>query len=98
MEQERRSVIVEIYGVGHDPAAIYKLLNYPRLTVYDDCKKFDKRGTSQRKEHEPRSDKIRTPRFVAGLKRSLEVNPGTPMSKLAKNHGVHRTTICKAIK
>ncbi len=35
---------------------------------------------------------------MAGLKRSLEANPGTPMSKLAQNHGVHRTTICKAIK
>ncbi len=49
MEQERRLAIMEFYCVGDDPAAIYKLLNYPRSTVYDVCKKFDKRGTSHMK-------------------------------------------------
>ncbi|QQP34817.1 Transposable element tcb1 transposase [Caligus rogercresseyi] len=32
---------------------------------------------SKRKEHKPRSDRICTPTFVAGLKRSIKANPGT---------------------
>ncbi|QQP57147.1 Transposable element tcb1 transposase [Caligus rogercresseyi] len=44
---------------------------------------------SKRKKHKPRSDRICTPTFVAGLKRSIKANPGTPMSILARKRGVH---------
>ncbi|QQP40504.1 Transposable element tcb1 transposase [Caligus rogercresseyi] len=44
---------------------------------------------SKRKEHKHRSDRICTPSFVAGLKRSIKANPGTPMSILARKRGIH---------
>ncbi|QQP36897.1 Transposable element tcb1 transposase [Caligus rogercresseyi] len=44
---------------------------------------------SKRKELKLRSDRICTPTFVAGLKRSIKANPGTPMSILARKRGVH---------
>ncbi|QQP55361.1 Uncharacterized protein FKW44_008510, partial [Caligus rogercresseyi] len=44
---------------------------------------------SKRKDHKPRSDQICTPTFVAGLKRFIKANPGTPMSILARKRGVH---------
>ncbi|QQP37685.1 Transposable element tcb1 transposase, partial [Caligus rogercresseyi] len=37
-------------------------------TVYDTTKKWEESGMSKRKEHKPRSDRICTPTFVAGLK------------------------------
>ncbi|QQP41740.1 Transposable element tcb1 transposase [Caligus rogercresseyi] len=39
---------------------------------------------SKRKEHKPRSDRICTPTFVAGLKMSIKANTGTLMSILAR--------------
>ncbi|QQP49525.1 Transposable element tcb1 transposase, partial [Caligus rogercresseyi] len=60
-------------------------------TVYDITKKWEESGISKRKEHKPRSDRICTPTFVAVLKRSIKVNPGTPMSILAKKRG----SICR---
>ncbi|QQP37045.1 Transposable element tcb1 transposase, partial [Caligus rogercresseyi] len=49
----------------HRPAAIIKLLKYPRRTVYYITKK---------KEHKPRIDWTCTPSFVAGLKRPIKAN------------------------
>ncbi|QQP35912.1 Uncharacterized protein FKW44_020859, partial [Caligus rogercresseyi] len=56
----------------------------PRRTVYDITNKWEKSGISKRKKHKPRSDQICTPTFVAGLKRSIKANPGTPMSIVAR--------------
>ncbi|QQP40798.1 Uncharacterized protein FKW44_014966 [Caligus rogercresseyi] len=39
-----------------------------------------------------------TSRFLAGFKRSIDAHPDTPISKLAKDRNVHRSTIEKAIK
>ncbi|QQP36365.1 Uncharacterized protein FKW44_021441 [Caligus rogercresseyi] len=47
---------------------------------------------SKRKEHKPSSDRICTPTFVAGLKRSITANPRTPMSILARKRGVLPST------
>lgn len=98
MEQQRRSAIIELRRAGHTAAAITKLLKYPRSTVYDVVKAFDNEGKTHRAEHKPRSDKVRTPRFVAGLKRSIDANPTTPISKLAKDRNVSDFVIRKAIK
>ncbi|QQP49429.1 Transposable element tcb2 transposase [Caligus rogercresseyi] len=89
MEQTRRDTVIELLCAGHRPAAIIKLLKYPKRTVYDITKKWEESGMSKRKEHKPRSDRICTPTFVAGLKRSIKVYPGTPMSILARKRGVH---------
>ncbi|QQP50602.1 Transposable element tcb1 transposase, partial [Caligus rogercresseyi] len=37
--------------------------------------------------HKPRINWICTPTFVAGLKRSIKANPGTPMPILARKRG-----------
>ncbi|QQP56066.1 Uncharacterized protein FKW44_000615, partial [Caligus rogercresseyi] len=84
MEQTRRGTVIELLCAGHRPAAIIKLLKYPRRTVYDITKKWEESGMSKRKEHNPRSDRICTSSFVAGLKKSIKANPGTPMSILAR--------------
>ncbi|QQP49348.1 Transposable element tcb1 transposase [Caligus rogercresseyi] len=84
MEQNRRDTVIELLCAGHRPAAIIK---YPRRTVYDITKKWEESGMSKRKEHKPRSDRICTPTFVAGLKRSIMANPGMPMSILARKRG-----------
>ncbi|QQP40962.1 Transposable element tcb2 transposase [Caligus rogercresseyi] len=84
MEQTRRDTVIELLCAGHHPAAIIKLLKYPRRTVYDITKKWEKSGMTKRKEHKPRSDRICTPTFVPGVKRSIKANPGTPMSILAR--------------
>ncbi|QQP53260.1 Transposable element tcb1 transposase [Caligus rogercresseyi] len=80
MEQTRRDTVIELLCAGHHPAAIIKLLKYPRRTVYDITKKWEESGMSKKKEHKPRSDRICTPTFA---------NPGTPMPILTRKPGVH---------
>ncbi|QQP53659.1 Transposable element tcb2 transposase [Caligus rogercresseyi] len=98
MEQARRTTICELWRAGHSAAAIFKMTQYNRKTVYNVVKAFDEEGKTTRKDHSPRSDKIRTPRFVAGLKRSITRTPTTKMTKLAKDRNVSHTTIRRAVK
>ncbi|QQP35351.1 Uncharacterized protein FKW44_023547, partial [Caligus rogercresseyi] len=71
MEQTRRDTVIDLLCAGHGPAAIIKLLKYPRRTVYDITKKWEESRISKRKDTSP------------------GVNPGTPMSILARKRGVH---------
>ncbi len=98
MEQCRRDAIIELYHAGHNPKDIIKLLKYPKSTVYDVIKRFNGKGDYKRKNHKPRSDKIRTPTFLAGLKKSIRANPGMPMRKLARDRNVCPATISKAVR
>lgn len=97
MEHERRSAVLELFRAGHTVSTIVRLLKYPKSTVYRIIKDFSENGKTQRAEYQPRSYKIRTPRFVAGLKRSVDANPKTPISILAKQRQVSTYTISKAL-
>uniref|UniRef100_A0A0K2VIF8 Uncharacterized protein n=1 Tax=Lepeophtheirus salmonis TaxID=72036 RepID=A0A0K2VIF8_LEPSM len=44
-----------------------------------------------------RSDRIRTPRFLEGLQKSIKASPGTSLSRLAKNRGVSKQLVSKAV-
>ncbi|QQP54950.1 Uncharacterized protein FKW44_007952, partial [Caligus rogercresseyi] len=48
------------------------------------------------KLHSRSGTRKRTPTFLAGLKRSVTANPGTPMSVLAKKRNV--ATVSRAVK
>ena len=98
MEQTKRSAICELRRAGHSPAFIAKSLKYPRKTVYDVCRRFDESGQDQRAAHKARSDKILTPRFMAGLKKSVNANPSIPLSTLAKKRAVSIMTIHRGLK
>ncbi|QQP49152.1 Uncharacterized protein FKW44_009695 [Caligus rogercresseyi] len=97
MEQARRDAILELARAGHKPAAIYKLLNYPKTTVYRVFNAWEAEGKVCRKAHNMRSDKICTPRFLAGLEKSIKALPRTSLSRLAKNHGVSKQLVSKAV-
>ena len=92
MEQRKRAANCEFRRAGHNAAFIAKALKYPRQTVYDVCERFDESGQDQRAVHKRRSDRIRTPRFLAGLKRSIDANPNTPFSTFAKKGTLISTT------
>ncbi|QQP51699.1 Uncharacterized protein FKW44_013135 [Caligus rogercresseyi] len=49
MEQTRRDTVIELLCAGHRPAAITKLLKYPRRTVYGITKKWEESEMSKRK-------------------------------------------------
>ncbi|QQP58216.1 Uncharacterized protein FKW44_003460 [Caligus rogercresseyi] len=44
MEQTRRDTVIELLCAGHRPAAVIKLPQYPRKTVYDITKKGRSQG------------------------------------------------------
>lgn len=69
----------------------------PRATVYRVVKAYNQSGDVKRKPHAQRLDTKRTPRFLAGLKRTIKANPSTPMTTLARNHNVSTKTIHKAV-
>ncbi len=97
MEQARRSAIVELHCTGHSPATIVSLLKYPKSTVYDVIKRFKECGDTKRKEHDPQSDKIRSPQFLVGLKRSVDAHPERSISWLARDRNMSRHVISVAI-
>ncbi len=53
---------------------------------------------SMRSQHCTRSDKKRTSRFLAGLKRSVEASPSTPICILARKRGMDATTLRRVVK
>uniref|UniRef100_A0A0K2TL90 Uncharacterized protein n=1 Tax=Lepeophtheirus salmonis TaxID=72036 RepID=A0A0K2TL90_LEPSM len=97
MEQARRGAILELARAGHKPSAIYKLLNYPKTTVYRVFNTWEVEGKVCCKAHNMTSTRIRTPRFLEGLRKSIKISPGTSLSRLAKNRGVSKQLVSKAV-
>ncbi len=93
MEQVCRSAVLELHHEGHSGPDIVKILQYPKSTVYDIPKRFKMTGENGGKAHKTRSDKIHTPRFLAGLNNLIKAKPGKLQTMLAKRKGVSwRTT------
>ncbi|QQP36214.1 Uncharacterized protein FKW44_021245, partial [Caligus rogercresseyi] len=69
----------------------------PKTTVYRVFNAWEAEGKVYRKAHNMRSDKIRTSRFLAGLEKSIKASPGTSLSRLAKNRGVSKQLVSKAV-
>ena len=84
MEQAKRNAITELRSAVRSPADLAKVLKYPRMTVYDVCKNYNRSGDVSRVLHKPRRDRKLTSRFINGLKRSVNANPTTPMTILAR--------------
>ncbi len=61
MEQKKRSAVIQLYSAGHPAKDINKLLKYHPKTVYRIIDRYNVHGTSNRKEHSPRSGKKRSP-------------------------------------
>uniref|UniRef100_A0A0K2UC34 Resolvase HTH domain-containing protein n=1 Tax=Lepeophtheirus salmonis TaxID=72036 RepID=A0A0K2UC34_LEPSM len=97
MEQARRDAILELARAGHKPSAICKLLNYPKTTVYRVFNAWEVERKICRKAHSMRSDRIRTPRFLKGLWKSIKASSETSLSRLAKNRGVSKQLVSKAV-
>ena len=71
MGQAKRNAIAELRRACHTPADIAKVLNYPKTTVYDVCKKkYDRSCNVPGAPHKPKRDRKLTPRFLNGMKRS----------------------------
>ena len=64
MEQAKRNAIAELRSAGLSLADIAKVLKYPRTTVYDACKKYERFGDVSRAPNNPRRDKKLTSRFL----------------------------------
>ena len=62
------------------------------------CKRFDETGKDQRADHKPRRGRILTPRFKAGLKRSVNANLALPLFTLAKKRSISTMKIHRALK
>ena len=83
MEQAKRNAITELLRAARSSADVAKVLEYPRTTVYDICKKYDRSGDVSRAAQKPKRDRRLTSRFFNGLKRSVKANPATPITILA---------------
>uniref|UniRef100_A0A0K2SVL9 Uncharacterized protein n=1 Tax=Lepeophtheirus salmonis TaxID=72036 RepID=A0A0K2SVL9_LEPSM len=97
MEQARRDAILKLARTGHKPSAIYKLLNYPKTTVYRVFNAWEVEEKVCCNAHNMRSDRIRTPHFLEGLRKSIKASPGTSLSRLAKNRGMSKQLVSKAV-
>ncbi len=68
------------------------------MTVYRVVREFKTLGKVERKAHKTRSNKIRTPRFLTGLNRTIKANGGTSMIQLTAMREVSCRTIGRAVK
>ena len=97
MEKRQRETIEDLFRAGHTAKAIFKATGFPRSTVYRTVTKLGAGGDASRSTHKRRSDVKRSPRFLAGLKRSILSNPKTPLKKLARARHVSSRTIRRAV-
>lgn len=98
MEERRRETITELARAGRSAKQIINVTGYPKSTVYRIASTIKAGGDVSRRPHAPRSTRKRNPRFLAGLKRSVRANPGTPMKTLARDRHVSKSTICRAVR
>ncbi|QQP37480.1 Transposable element tcb2 transposase [Caligus rogercresseyi] len=98
MEKRKRETVVELVRAGHGAKAIKAITGYAFSTVYDVVKAFKSPGDVSKKLHDRSGNRKRTPTFLAGLKRSVTTNPGTPMPVLAEKRNVSRATVSRAVK
>ena len=82
MEQQNRSALIVLVSAGHTAKDIVKLTKLPKATVFSVFKRFKEESKVDWKEHKVRSEFKRTPRFLAGLKHSIEANPSISMTTL----------------
>ncbi len=96
-EQAKRDAIVKPYRAVHSGMSIKNILRYPKSTVNDDVKHYIATGSYPRKVHKPRSDKLGTPMFLAGLKMINDVKGSTCQNDLAQARNVSCRMIGRAI-
>lgn len=98
VEKNRRIVIAELFHAGRKASEIIRDTGYAPRTVYRIVSNLRDGKGILRKAHSPRNDKIRTKRFLCGLKRSIAANPSQSMASLAKKRNVTKMTISKAVR
>ncbi|XP_029633804.1 uncharacterized protein LOC115209516 [Octopus sinensis] len=96
MEQQNCNALAVLARAVHIANKIVKLTKLPNATVYRVYEQF-KEKKIDRKEHKTRSDSKRNPKFLAGLKRSIEGNPSPSMTPVAKKSNVIFATVCRAL-
>ena len=87
-----------MYCAGNCATEIIKATGYAKSTIYHIVPRLKAGKEVECKSHHSRSDIRRTPRFLAGLKRSIKANPSKSMASLAKICNVSKMTISKAIR
>ena len=102
MEQQRRNTILELHRAGHKPGEIYKLFQnakgYTRMTIYRVIKRYEKHGLTTRRRGNDKKEyinRIRTKRWLAGLKRSIKSDPSVNQSLHAKKRCVTEMTVSR---
>ncbi|QQP42128.1 Uncharacterized protein FKW44_016698 [Caligus rogercresseyi] len=98
MEKRKREAVVELVRAGHGAKAIKDITVYASSIVYDVVKAFKGSGDVFKKLQDRFGTKKRTQTFLAGFKRLVTANPGTPMSFLAKKCNVSKATVSRAVK
>ena len=72
-------------------------MKLPKATIYHVFKIFKEESMVDRKDHKTWSDSKHTPWFLTGLKHSIEVDPSTSMTTLAKKCNVSFSTMSRAV-
>ena len=94
IEQQNHSTRVMLACTGHTTKDIVKLVKLSKATVYWIFKEESKVNW---KEHKTQSDSKHTLRYLAGLKRLIEVNPSTSMTALGKKYNVPLSTVSRLV-
>ena len=94
--KNHRIVIAGLFHAGRKASGIIRDTGYAPRTVYRIVSNLRDGKGILRKAHSPRSDKIRTKRFLWGLKSSIAANPSQSMASLAKKRNVTKMIISNA--
>ena len=101
-EVERRYAVIAALRAGRSAREIIDFFGYPRALVYRLKKAYDEADdkediSGERKSHSRRSDSHRNEEFLSTLEGVIEDDPSKSMGALAKEMGVAKSTIHKAV-
>ena len=98
VEKNRRMVIAELFHAGRKASEIIRDTGYAPRTVYRILSNLREGKGILRKAYSPKSDKIRTKRFLCGLKRSIAANPSQINGTAGKETECHQNDHFKSRK
>ena len=98
MEQIKRSAICNFVVLATTLQSLQNRPMYPREALSVVWRHCDESGQDQRPSHKARNDKILTPRFLAGLGRSVKPNSTMSLSTIAHKGAVSIMTIHRGLK
>ena len=98
MEAKKREKIAILVRAGTAPKEICRLVGTTQHTIISVRKHLETGDNPHPAPRKARKPLKRTPRAVAAVRRKIKADPHKPITRIAEEAGMHRTTAARIIK